>query len=391
MEEHGTVKGRRRHIFVWKALRPLARLICWIKFGFTSEVSRVRGPFLLVSNHVTNWDPILVACSFPEQAYFVTSEHLLRAGLGGKLVGWLQSPIPRQKSGSAATTVLTMMRYLRRGLNVCVFPEGNRTWDGVTAEFLPSIAKLARTSGASLVTYKLTGGYFASPRWAGNSIRRGKMHGRAVRVYSPEELRGMRPAAINELVAADLYCDNYAIQREKQIPFRTRHGAEHMETLFFLCPRCGGVSTLHSHGDTVQCSDCSLTVRYLPTGFLAGDIPFDNIRDWNLWQREQIRSLCESAGEAPIFTDEAMELYAVETARGRTLLHRGGLALYRDRLEMPGVTLTLDEIVGISLRSDQDLYVGAARDFYLLHSDRVCCTSRYLTAIAILTGREFGV
>ena len=193
MEEHGTVKGRRRHIFVWKALRPLARLICWIKFGFTSEVSRVRGPFLLMSNHVTNWDPILVACSFPEQAYFVTSEHLLRAGLGGKLVGWLQSPIPRQKSGNAATTVLTMMRYLRRGLNVCVFPEGNRTWDGVTAEFLPSIAKLARTSGAALVTYKLTGGYFASPRWAGNSIRRGKMHGATVRVYSPEELRAMSP------------------------------------------------------------------------------------------------------------------------------------------------------------------------------------------------------
>lgn len=37
MEEHGTVKGRRRHVFVWKALRPLAKLICWIKFGFTCE------------------------------------------------------------------------------------------------------------------------------------------------------------------------------------------------------------------------------------------------------------------------------------------------------------------------------------------------------------------
>ena len=149
MEEHGTVKGRRRHVFVWKALRPLAKLICWIKFGFTCEKTNVKGPYLLVSNHVTNWDPILVACSFPEQTYFVTSEHLLRAGLGGKLVGWLQSPIPRQKSGSAASTVLTMMRYLRRGMNVCVFPEGNRTWDGVTAEFLPSIGKLARSSGAS--------------------------------------------------------------------------------------------------------------------------------------------------------------------------------------------------------------------------------------------------
>ena len=74
MEEHGTVKGRRRHVFVWKALRPLAKLICWIKFGFTSEISRAKGPYLLVSNHVTNWDPILVACSFPEQTYFVTSD-----------------------------------------------------------------------------------------------------------------------------------------------------------------------------------------------------------------------------------------------------------------------------------------------------------------------------
>lgn len=222
MEEHGTVKGRRRHVFVWKALRPLAKLICWIKFGFTCEKTNVKGPYLLVSNHVTNWDPILVACSFPEQTYFVTSEHLLRAGLGGKLVGWLQSPIPRQKSGSAASTVLTMMRYLRRGMNVCVFPEGNRTWDGVTAEFLPSIGKLARSSGASLVTYKLTGGYFASPRWAGNSIRRGKMHGEAVRVYSPEELRAMSPQEINERIVSDLHEDAYERQRKNPCALRER-------------------------------------------------------------------------------------------------------------------------------------------------------------------------
>ena len=382
------------HAFIWKIFGPAVRLITRILFGYTCERVEVDGPFLLLCNHNTDLDPLMLRTSFPQQMYFIASEHVVRTGLGGRLIRWLQDPIPRQKGSSASSAVLAALRRLKAGCNVAVFPEGHRSWDGVTDSFPAATGKLvhsAAAAGASLVTYRLEGAYFASPPWGGKRIRRGKCTGRLVHIYSTEELRGMRPAAINELVAADLYCDNYAIQREKQIPFRTRHGAEHMETLFFLCPRCGGVSTLHSHGDTVQCSDCSLTVRYLPTGFLAGDIPFDNIRDWNLWQREQIRSLCESAGEAPIFTDEAMELYAVETARGRTLLHRGGLALYRDRLEMPGVTLTLDEIVGISLRSDQDLYVGAARDFYLLHSDRVCCTSRYLTAIAILTGREFGV
>ena len=304
MEEHGTVKGRRRHVFVWKALRPLAKLICWIKFGFTCEKTNVKGPYLLVSNHVTNWDPILVACSFPEQTYFVTSEHLLRAGLGGKLVGWLQSPIPRQKSGSAASTVLTMMRYLRRGMNVCVFPEGNRTWDGVTAEFLPSIGKLARSSGASLVTYKLTGGYFASPRWAGNSIRRGKMHGEAVRVYSPEELRAMSPQEINERIVSDLHEDAYERQRKNPVRFEGKALAEHLERLLFLCPKCGRMHTLQSRDDTVRCWKCGFSFRYLPTGFLVGeDIPFDNLRDWTRWQKGEIVRLCDEAGDKPIFTD----------------------------------------------------------------------------------------
>lgn len=94
MEEHGTVKGRRRHVFVWKALRPLAKLICWIKFGFTCEKTNVKGPYLLVSNHVTNWDPILVACSFPEQTYFVTSEHLAPRGTRRQARGMAPVPHP---------------------------------------------------------------------------------------------------------------------------------------------------------------------------------------------------------------------------------------------------------------------------------------------------------
>ena len=387
MEEHGTVKGRRRHIFVWKALRPLARLICWIKFGFTSEVSRVRGPFLLVSNHVTNWDPILVACSIPEQTYFVTSEHLLRAGLGGKLVGWLQSPIPRQKSGNAATTVLTMMRYLRRGLNVCVFPEGNRTWDGVTAEFLPSIAKLARTSGAALVTYKLTGGYFASPRWAGNSIRRGKMHGRAVRVYSPEELRAMSPQEINGHIVSDLYEDAYERQRKDPVRFEGKALAEHMERLLFLCPRCGRMHTLQSRDDTVRCWKCGFSFRYLPTGFLSGeDIPFDNLRDWTRWQNGEIVRLCDEADDKPIFTDTDVRADTVVSGSGTKLLGRGDMRLFRDRLELPGASLPAGDITGVSLMGPQDLYISAGDAHYVVRSGTVHCMVKYLTALSHLNG-----
>ena len=165
----------KRHVFVWKLLRPVAALLGRIIYNFRAEPADVKGPYLFFANHVTDVDPVLAACSFKEQMYFVSSEHLMR-GRFGPLVNWLQAPIPRQKGGSAADTVMSTLRHIKKGYNVGIFPEGNRCWDGVTAAFPAATAKMARTaaaSGASLVTYRFEGGYFASPRWAGFAMRRG--------------------------------------------------------------------------------------------------------------------------------------------------------------------------------------------------------------------------
>jgi DNA-directed RNA polymerase specialized sigma subunit len=72
-----------------------------------------------------------------------------------------------------------------------MFAEGTRTWDGVTCPILPSTAKMVKSAGCGLVTYKLIGGYFTSPRWGGASIRRGMLHGAPVKVYTPETLQTM--------------------------------------------------------------------------------------------------------------------------------------------------------------------------------------------------------
>ena len=394
MENHAKQPDpRKRHVFIWKALRPLARFIAWVKFGFRAVPADVKGPFLLVSNHVTNWDPILVGGSFREQVYFVASEHILRSGLAGKLVAWAQDPIPRQKSGSAAGTVLAMMRRLRQGFNVAVFPEGNRSWDGVTASFLPSIGKLAKTSGASLVTYKLIGGYFASPRWSGNSSRRGRMEGRVVKVYSPEELKAMTPAEINEAIGRDLHEDAYARARKNPIRFRGRRLAEHMETLLCLCPKCGRIHTLESRDDTVRCWQCGFSFRYLPTGFLAGEeLPFDNIRDWNRWQTAELLRMCDEAGEDPIFTDSSIRCDEVLFAQDTKSVDKGEMRLFRDRLELPGVTIPLAELTGMALMGPQDLYVSTEERHYLLRSAMVRCMVKYLTACSHLKGdTDFGV
>ena len=280
------MEARKRHIIVWKVLRPVAAFLWRVLYNFHAEPADVKGPILFFANHVTDVDPVMAACSFKEQIYFVASEHLMR-GRFGPLVTWLQAPIPRQKGGSAADTVMATLRHIKKGYSVGIFPEGNRSWDGVTASFPAATAKMTRTaaaSGASLVTYRFEGGYFASPRWSGFSIRRGRMTGRVVGVYGPEELRAMKPAEIEAILKRDLYEDAYARQRENPIAFKGRKLAEGMETLFFLCPNCGKVHTLVSKGDRVSCTACDFSVRYLPTGFIEG-AQWDNLRDWNLWQQ----------------------------------------------------------------------------------------------------------
>ena len=387
--EHSHVEKKdphKRHRFIWKALRPLMKLITWAVLGYRAHPSGVQGPFLLLSNHITDWDPLLVGCSFSQQFYFVTSEHLLRSKPFGKLITWLQDPIPRQKGGSAAGTVLAVMRRLRAGDSVAIFPEGNRTWDGVTRPMLPSIGKLARSSGVKLVTYRMEGGYFTSPRWAGGAIHRGRMRGRVVRVYSPETLKAMTPEEINEIIRQDLYEDAYARQRKNPIIYRSRRRAEYIERLLFICPKCGEMHTLRSKGDLVRCRKCEFTFRYLPTGFLTGrGLPCDNLRDLSRRQDEEIARLCAEAGaERPIFTDDDMRTDQVEFSRGTTFLAKGELKLFSDRLELPGVTVPLTQLTGMSLVGPQDLYVGSGGHSYLVRSDHVRCLVKYLTACSRL-------
>ena len=365
-----------------------------LRLGYRTELSRIRGPFLLLCNHVTDWDPVLVGTGFTQQFYYVASEHLLRSGLGGKLVNWLQAPIPRQKGGSAAGTVMAMLRHLKAGDSVGLFPEGNRCWDGVTGDILPAVGKLARTAGVKLITYRLEGGYFVSPRWAGSAIHRGRMRGRIVNVYSPDRLSAMKPEEINEHIRADLREDAYERQRNDPARYGGRRPAEHMETLLFICPKCGMLHSLQSKKDTVRCWKCGLSFRWLPTGFLAGEgLPADNLRDWNRWQEGQIADMCARAQtDKPVFSDGEVSCDRVDFSKGVEAKGAGEMRLYADRLELPGVSVPLDRLSGIALRGPQDLYVSDGENTYLVRSRLVKCMVKYISACRILTGkRELGL
>ena len=170
---------KKRHKIFYTLLSPLVKVYLKLKFNYSCKRGKeLPENYIVLSNHATDYDPLFLGVSFPRQMYFVASEHITRFGVAYKLLKYVFAPIVRYKGTIAASTVIEIMRKTKRGGNVCVFAEGSRTWDGVTASIHPSTAKLVKAAGCGLVTFRLSGGYFTSPMWSGSkNTRKGTMLG----------------------------------------------------------------------------------------------------------------------------------------------------------------------------------------------------------------------
>lgn len=388
------MEDRKRHELLWKLARPLVKAATKVLYNYSADIYRGEGPCLVLSNHNSDLDPALIAYSFPEALYFVASEHIMRQGAISDFLRWSTKIIPRQKGGSASSTVRGIIHELQDGHSVCLFPEGNRSWDGLTRPIAPATGKMARMSGAKLITYRTEGVYFSSPRWSGNSVRRGKAHGNIVGVYEPEYLKTLTAKAVQELIETDICEDAYARQKQVRTKFRGRKLAEHLETFLFMCPNCKSENTMESEGNYFYCTKCGAKHRYSAEGFFVGDdVIYDTVLDWSIWQKERIKEKCEVCGDEPIFRDTYMQLYVINSAEKETFVAEGVLTLYRDRLVLPdGTEIPTDKFGGMALLGAQNLFFSSNGVNYLIKSAKIRCTSKYLSACKLFDKNlQYGV
>ena len=303
--------------FFTALLRPVGYSVVKLKFGYQyKKATNLPENYIVLSNHVTDYDPILVGLSFKRQMYYVASEHITRWGWIYKVLHFVFEPIIRYKATVAASTVMDILRKVRKGNNVCIFAEGVRTWDGVTAPVVPATAQLVKSARCGLVTYRIEGGYFASPNWASSAnTRRGRLYGAPVGIYTKEDLAKMSVEEIDEIIKRDLHENAYERQKAEMLPYRGKKLAEGLESLVFLCPQCRAHNTLTSKKDTVTCSTCGHSFTYDKYGMLHG-IDHETVYDLNQWQRDELAKDVENnvqytAPEAYLFTIEGHELKEV--------------------------------------------------------------------------------
>lgn len=133
------------------------------------------GPFILVANHQSVLDPILVQVVCPRPLHTLTKS----TQFAGRFMGWVMprvNAIPTRRYRIDPQAVRVVLRRLSAGEGVGIYPEGERSWDATLQPFRRGTIRLLLKAGVPVIPCGVTGSYDVWPRWS-RTIRR-----RSVRV-----------------------------------------------------------------------------------------------------------------------------------------------------------------------------------------------------------------
>ena len=130
-----------------------------------------QGPFLLVANHQSYLDPILIQAVVDRPMYTMAKSTEFSNPVLGALLKRLKSfPVRRFEIDPQA--VRTVLRHLDAGRGVGIYVEGERTWDGRLQSPRRGTLRLILKAGVPVVPCGIAGAYDVWPRWH-RRIRRG--------------------------------------------------------------------------------------------------------------------------------------------------------------------------------------------------------------------------
>lgn len=121
------------------------------------------GGALVLSNHQSYLDPLLIGVVCDRRLNFLARDDLFRAAPFRWLIQSLDA-IPVARHGKGFGGLKATLQRLERGEMVLLFPEGTRTRDGELAPLAPGFGLVARKSRVPLIPVAIHGAFDAWPR-----------------------------------------------------------------------------------------------------------------------------------------------------------------------------------------------------------------------------------
>ena len=272
-------------------LVPIIALFSGIKVKPDRRFLEAEGPIIVIANHESFLDPMVTSrLTHGRKVNFVCGEFLFRSRFWGHVFK-LGGAIPKKQFAVDTTAVKAMMKVMKRGGVLVIYPEATRHIDGHSVDaFDDGVAKLAKKAGASIFVEHIRGAYLTLPRWSPKvRLRRGKITSEFVRIIPREEVSSLSVEELDREIKDAICYDENEWAAAGGLKFGSRKLAEGLNNIAYRCPSCGVSFALKWDGNnSLVCDKCKTVYTYHPDGSITYKDVRTDLHKWTEWERERL-------------------------------------------------------------------------------------------------------
>ncbi len=236
---------------LWHGRRPIPTIS-------DERLREAEAPYILLANHESFFDFYYIhQMSHPRNpTYLVNELYTTRPIL--KTLARRAGILSKKLFTPELSSPIRIMRTLKKGYSVVIFPEGRLSPDGRSNPIVEESAAFYKRMNVDLVLVKLNGAYFSKPKWRKKRFR-SAVSVTVEDVIKKDALRAMPDDELNARIAATLYND---ASQNPICTYPQRGKAVGLENLLYRCADCGALYTTRGEGNRLVCTACGRAHRF---------------------------------------------------------------------------------------------------------------------------------
>lgn len=261
-----------------------------LKYTYEDFDPKTKEPYLLIGNHATQHDPLIIGMVIKRYPYPVANAFLYTSKIQKFLLTKLIYSISKRKGQSDAQTIRKIIRAVKdekRG--VMLFPEGNATYYGEQSPVdYVSTSKLIKKLGVDVVMVNIRGGFLSHPRW-GSYRKNGHFHSHYYTLIKADASESMTIDDIGTQLEAAMRFNDFEWNETHKFQYRLKGRANGIEYYLYYCPTCGNHQTLQGKDAHIVCQHCGIVGTFDTYSQLNS--PYPSLIHWGRDQHTHIKDI----------------------------------------------------------------------------------------------------
>lgn len=296
-------KIKKPNPFVARLVILAFQFLAWRRktaFEYGPGVSEYRNKqIILLSQHCSRDEYIYTIAGFPRtdvhcvigyQNFFQKYVYYLLLRLGA---------IAKYLYQSDFIAVRHMLRVVKEGRSLLLFPEGIQSTSGSTHPINPTTVHLLVKCRLPVILCTSHGSYLTRPRYSAKK-RIGRMVFSYQLLFRPEDFDRYTEEALYQRLLSAFSYNEFAYNRQARVPFRGKcENIEGLDNIIYKCPHCAKEFGFLIEGKRMHCTGCGYAVEmdaYYDLHPVNIPLYFQDIDEWYRWQRAQVRAEVRQAG-----------------------------------------------------------------------------------------------